>query len=762
MRLMILLLVFAAAASGATGDAFSWQSFGGTQGQSPSVQLVESDLDHIVVSVEIPGFWLSTFPGGGASWDRVELPDYYPQGEVGFPEVPSVPVMFALPLGSTATLTVEDVEYSTYDGLSLLPRQPAEIDMSHAPWAFERNERAYGLDAQLPGDWATLDSDGIWAGLHTSRLVVNPFRYNPARQELQAASSILIRIDFGGGFDGVCGSITETVEPAMAGTVINFGSFREAGRAASGTRAGAEYIVVCNDTNLAAVAPLFELHNWLGMKVAVEILPNPASVAQIFGAIADNYETGITEYALIVGDNTAMPAYNYGSHVGDYYYACLTGGDLLPEIALGRLTGTAEQVTLQVDKIISGYLDYAFDDANTTGITPSETVLAAHEEQYPGKYTLCCNQIASYPYSLISMTFTKVFPPEGGTAQNVSDAINNSVGTVGYRGHGDVTYWAWSPGWTETNINALTNTFMPPVFNIACYNGRFQDSGNCLSESWAFGTHGASGNLGAADPSYTEANHTYMKEIYKAIYDQGIFGVAAAINASTVVTIAQHASLGEANAKMYVWFGDPAMEIWSFDAAGEPGALTITGPSILTPGSQSVTLTVVDAASVPVEGATVTLTDGVQGVSTDEQTFYEEGLTDAAGQATFNITVPSSGIIHAGAFKHDYTYSVISWTIGLGVADGGSGPAPALEMGLPVPNPVTVSASIEFSLPATGYADLSVYDIAGRRITTIESGEMSEGQHLVQWQPGEVASGVYFIRLTTQSGSVARQVMVVR
>jgi len=764
MKVLSVLLLMAAAALAATGDASSWQSLGGGPGQQPSVQIVESDLGHLVLDITVPGFWMSKYPGGGTSWDRIELPGYYPQCATGQPETPAVPVMFALPLGATAQVSIQDVEYSTLDGISLYPRQPAEIDMAHAPWAFRIDRQAYSQDGPIPAEWATVDSDGIWAGLHTSRLVVNPFRYDPVTGRLQALASVRVRIDFTGQIDGTCGPISSEIEPAMAGTVINFGSFRAAGHDA-GTRGGAEYIVICNSSNQSAVQPLYELHNWLGLKVKVEVLSNPATDAQIKTAIADDYETGITKYALIVGDHSQMATHDWGSDAGyelygDYYFACVTGGQY-PDIGVGRLTGTPAQVTNQVNKIINGYLNFSFDDANTTGITPSETVLAAHEEQYPGKYTQCCNEIAAYPYSLINMTFTKVYPPEGGTAQMVSDAINNQIGTVTYRGHGDVTYWAWSPGWTAANINALTNNFMPPVFNVACLNGRFQDSGDCLSESWQFATHGSSGNLGANNPSYTEANHTYIKEIYKALYDQGIWGITMAINASTVLVINQFAPYGATNAHMYNWFGDPAMEIWSFDTAGEPGVLNILGPSVLNPGSQTVTLTVVNGASAPVQGANVTLTDGIEGTA-DAQTFYQEAVTNASGQVSFTVTIPGSGEIHAGAFKHDYRYDTVMWTVGVGVGDTESGPVPSLELGLPVPNPVTVAASIQFSLPESGFADLSVYDITGRRIATIVNGELTAGSQVVQWEPQDVANGVYFIRLTTPAGSVARQVMVIR
>jgi hypothetical protein len=68
-----------------------------------------------------------------------------------------------------------------------------------------------------------------------------------------------------------------------------------------------------------------------------------------------------------------------------------------------------------------------------------------------------------------------------------------------------------------------------------------------------------------------------MKQIYIKLYDEGIFNVGEAINAATVVTMSIHGSLGETNAKMYLWFGDPAMELFSNDVAN-PQPLSIAAP----------------------------------------------------------------------------------------------------------------------------------------------------------------------------------------
>jgi hypothetical protein len=761
MRYMIvtLFLISAAAIATAPYAVGSWQSFGGASGEAPVVSVLESDQSHMIVQVSLPGFWLYDVPAGGSAWDRIELPECYSQGALGLPDVPSTTSMFALPFGTTARVSIENVITTSFDGLSVLPRQTPDIDMDHAPFAFVQDPGYYADPRPYPSSWFSVDGEAVWSGLNVARLVVNPFRFDPASRELTVATEITLRVSFAGTASVAAEPVNPDMIPSMEETIINWDAFSRDAVSTDELRAGAEYIVVCNADNVSYVEELFTLHHYLGLHTVVEQVANPADPGLIFGAIADNYETGVTRFALLVGDHTVMPSFNYGSHVGDYYYACITGGDDLPEIAVGRLTGSNDQIAHQVDKIIDGYMTYNFADGNTTGIIPSETVLAAHEEQYPGKYTQCCNEIAAYPYSQINFTFTKVYPPEGGTAAMVSNAINAGNGVITYRGHGDVTYWAWSPGWTSVNIDALTNSFMPPVFNIACYNGRYSDGTICLSESWQWAVNGASGNLGANDPSYTEANHTFIKEIYKAAFDQGIFAVAEAVNASTVITIAQHGTYGLANARMYIWFGDPAQELWTFDAAGEPGSLSIDAPATIPSGSQDVTITVTDDGS-PVPGVLVTLTDGVDGYSA--MTFYAQGTTDGSGQAVINITAPTSGIVHAGAWLHDYEYDLAELLITTGVEGSPETPV-AFSLDMPLPNPVTFNASLGFSVPTTGRIELAVYDVSGRMIETLLDGSVEAGEHSVSWTPGvAIANGVYFIRLSAESGTLTRQAMVIR
>ncbi len=570
-----------------------------------------------------------------------------------------------------------------------------------------------------------------------------------------------IRIDFAGTVDAVAYPSTETIRNSASRMLINYDMVDAAASVTTDAEA-AEYIFVTTAANLSAIMPLVEFYQGIGYETSVETFSSSSTPAEIKDVIDDHYDTGVTRFALIAGDHDDLPSYSYSGTASDFYFALLAGGDLTPEIAVGRLTGNASQISLQVDKIINGYYRYNFADGNTTGIIPSTSVLAAHEEQYPGKYTQCCNEIAAASYA-VNMNFWKIYPPEGGTNAMVSDWFNNGVGSVGYRGHGSQTAWIWSaPGsWSKTNIQALTNTFLPPVWNIDCLNGQYETSTECLAESYAWDDNGASGNLSATQPSYTDANHDYMKQIYLGLYDNGNYNVGETLNDAAVWIIANHGSAGEDNAKMYIWFGDPAMEIFTNDAVNPTNLNISCNPGMVNPGSQTITMTVTSGGS-PVSGATVALSDGIDGVETI--TFFETATTNSSGQASFNVNVPSGATtLYTGARMHNYgpvAYKIDVYPVSI---DDSSEGIETVTLGVAISaNPVTGTAALNFSTPAAGHATVQVFDLSGRTVDTLVNEEVVAGNHSVSWTPESISSGVYFVRLTTPAGTVSTQAMVLR
>ena len=63
------------------------------------------------------------------------------------------------------------------------------------------------------------------------------------------------------------------------------------------------------------------------------------------------------------------------------------------------------------------------------------------------------------------------------------------------------------------------------------------------------------------------------------------------------------------------------------------------------------------------------------------------------------------------------------------------------------PNPFNSTTRIAFDLPTAVNGELAVYDLTGRLVTTLLSGQLAAGQHHVNWDAANLPSGVYICRL---------------
>jgi hypothetical protein len=92
----------------------------------------------------------------------------------------------------------------------------------------------------------------------------------------------------------------------------------------------------------------------------------------------------------------------------------------------------------------------------------------------------------------------------------------------------------------------------------------------------------------------------------------------------------------------------------------------------------------------------------------------------------------------------------------------GAGPVVVREPTLrgALPNPVEGPASIVFALPRAADVDLALYDLSGREVERIARGHHEAGTHTIAWSPGRMASGVYFLRLTTPDAVRTRRISV--
>ena len=98
---------------------------------------------------------------------------------------------------------------------------------------------------------------------------------------------------------------------------------------------------------------------------------------------------------------------------------------------------------------------------------------------------------------------------------------------------------------------------------------------------------------------------------------------------------------------------------------------------------------------------------------------------------------------------------------------GATVPGAALAFHPATPNPFTSDATLSFSLAERGPVELAVYDVSGRRVATVFSGERNAGEHAFHWNGigddgNRASAGIYFCRLRAGKETLTRKISLVR
>jgi hypothetical protein len=86
----------------------------------------------------------------------------------------------------------------------------------------------------------------------------------------------------------------------------------------------------------------------------------------------------------------------------------------------------------------------------------------------------------------------------------------------------------------------------------------------------------------------------------------------------------------------------------------------------------------------------------------------------------------------------------------------------SVELSLKVAGRSESGGTIEYSLPRDGHVQLTVFDLAGRRVATLVNSLQTAGVHRSDWNGAGLARGMYFCRLTTGGRSISRPILALK
>jgi hypothetical protein len=268
---------------------------------------------------------------------------------------------------------------------------------------------------------------------------------------------------------------------------------------------GAEYIAIAPEDLLTPLEPLINWRATEGHKVLsvpVEAIydqfgygfPEPDAIHAFLTYAYDSWNPR-PEYVLLVGDATYDPrgyisdaAYNklptffvmteYGGQTASDVEFALIDGDLLPDLAIGRIPARdAEQVKVIVEKTIAFEQSASSDDWH-------ERILAIADGQdvsFKGEAQRFLNTVSGQ-YQ------TQLYSPTAGVKDGnatIRDYFEEGFFWVSYFGHGSVNMWGKDRLFTIDDVSQLSGDKLSVVLNMTCLSGLFTHP-KALSLSEAF------------------------------------------------------------------------------------------------------------------------------------------------------------------------------------------------------------------------------------------------------------------------------------
>lgn len=353
--------------------------------------------------------------------------------------------------------------------------------------------------------------------------------------------------------------------------------------------------------------------------------------------------------------------------------------------------------------------------------------------------------------------------------QNTIDMINAGPHHVFHASHGSQTsmWTSQSSNYTTAHIMAQTNISsggLPAIWqSISCFIGQL-DGYECCGDAWLNSPNG--GGFGNFNSRYgwgnfagpcTGPSEMLCIRFYQDHWETDIYQLGIAHGTSMDYYCPPESIYMDWCLKEYNLFGDPELPMWT----EVPTELSVSHPASIS-GTGPVTVTVTAGGS-PVEDARVCLQKG--NWQTGE--IYEVGYTDGSGQATLYADPATTGDIAVTVWARNHHTSLGTITVSGVALEDVSAPVTNFAFHPVSPNPAVESAAISFELSMASPVTLEVYDLGGRRVTTLLEQEMQAGGHSLLWDLTDsrgsfVPTGFYHLRLATVDRTEVNPLMVIR
>ena len=595
-----------------------------------------------------PGYDLKQVVRNGKTYIKPEISGAGAIIAEGQPYLPTISTYYAVEPGKTFSLEVSVQQTEIINNVDILPFDS---------WGPENNGHIskgdiYFSDALFPQNIASVSEPIVFRDLTMVQVSITPFQYNPVTKNLTVIQDVEINLIESESIElpFIPSKPSREFEKLYESIIVNYSSLNRDN--IEYQRPAILYVLPNNIGNLlGTVEQLMEWKKRVGFDVqyvsSSNIVNNRNNLKDY---IEEAYETWENPpvHVTIVGDAegsydipTWSESYSGYNGDGDMPYTTLEGGDVYPEVFIGRISFSTSS---HLNTIISKTLNYESNpymnenwferaclvgDPNTSGI--SCVITNEH-----------INEILDIAgFEEVNTIYSGSF-----SSQMVS-GLNDGVSFFNYRGYYGVS------GFGSSEVNSTSNGFMLPVATIiTCGTGSF--SGDALSESFIrAGTPSNPKGAVACIGTATLGTHTMFNNIvdmgfYYGALIEGIDTPGAALMYGRMMLYKNYPSNPNNYCHIFShWnnlMGESSLQMWS----AFPEMTTVSHPYSISVGTNFIDINV-NKDIGPVEDAWVTILMG------DE--IFESGYTDSEGSVRLPITSSQAGeVLVTVTKKNHYPY----------------------------------------------------------------------------------------------------------
>ena len=591
--------------------------------------ITDKAANHTDIRFSLPQFELEQSEVGGAIYQRIILPGAGSTLDSGFPELPTLSVHLAIPRRGGVEVSVLSQEQSQIQQFMAYPVQQGQQE--EAPKSFVIDAAFYAGGTAYPATAVRCGDPMILRDFRIVNVLVNPFSYDPQTQTLTVNQEINLRLSYTSGpglneLDGELTAVSLSFARIYESMILNFDDYRDLMYSNVPPRF---LLIYGNNSDPAFTTALNEYVLWKKQKGADVDVASTASgqagssTTTIKNYIQNAYNNPATrpDYVILLGDASGsytIPAASVVSNGGgDYPYTHLAGSDILGDCFIGRIS--VENIS-QLQNLLSKIYLYE-RDVNLDTADWLDRMLLVGDTAPSGISTMYINKYIKERALNVNpdYTFTEIYNSSPAATQ-INAAINQGVGFYSYRGYID-----YSP----PSESALFNAYrIPHAINITCGTNNYWNGTSEMEQFIRYGTpaapKGAVTGIGMSTSStHTNFNNVLHGGIFGGIFQYGMRTMGEALlNGKLYMSQTYGVSSPDNVLKFTHWcnlMGDPTMETWT----GIPDHFNVTTMTSIPLGLSLLDVNVLNGASLPVEGASVTLTQNGSIIS--------RGYTDIEG-----------------------------------------------------------------------------------------------------------------------------------